>query len=50
MVIKLVKVPDELYEQARNTDYFWEHLYQKVVRRAKIRDQEIGSIALPTPQ
>ena len=36
MVIKLVKVPGELYEQARNTDYFCEHLYQKVARGAKI--------------
>ena len=44
MVIKLVKVPDELLEQARNTDYFCERLYQKVARGAKIQDQEIGSI------
>lgn len=44
MVIKLVKVPEELREQARNTDYFCEHLYQKAARGAKIQDQEIGSI------
>ena len=44
MVIKLVKVPRELYEQARYTDHLCEHLYQKVARGAKIRDQEIGSI------
>ena len=34
MVIKLVKVPDELYEQARYTDHLCEHLYQKVERGA----------------
>ena len=44
MVIKLVKVPAELHEKARNTDYFCEHLYQKAARGAKIQDQEIGSI------
>ena len=44
MVIKLVKVPDELCGQARYTDHLCEHLYQKVARGAKIRDEEIGSI------
>jgi hypothetical protein len=44
MVIKLVKVPKELYEQARYTDHLCEHLYQKMARGAKIQDQEIGSI------
>jgi hypothetical protein len=44
MVIKLVKVPDELHEQARYTDHLCEHLYQKVARGAKIRDGESGSI------
>jgi len=34
--IQLVKVPDELFEQARNTDYFCEHLYQKVARGAPL--------------
>jgi hypothetical protein len=34
MVIKLVKVPDELREQARYTDHLCEHLYQKVARGA----------------
>jgi hypothetical protein len=44
LVIKLVQVPDGLREQARNTDYFCEHLYQKAVRGANIQDQEIASI------
>jgi hypothetical protein len=44
MVIKLVKVPNGLCEQARYTDHLCEHLYQKVARGAKIRDQDIGSI------
>jgi len=44
MAIKLVKVPDELCEHARYTDHLCEHLYQKVARGAKIRDQDIGSI------
>ncbi len=44
MVIKLVKVPDELCEQARYTDHLCEHLYQRVARGAKIQDREIGSI------
>ena len=44
MVIKLVKVPNELCEQARYTDHLCEHLYQKVARGAKIQDREIGSI------
>jgi hypothetical protein len=44
MVIKLVRVPDELFEQARYTDHLCEYLYQKVARGAKIQDQDIGSI------
>jgi hypothetical protein len=44
MVIILVKVPGELYEQARYTDHLCEHLYQKVARGAKIQDHDIGSI------